>query len=376
MSSLVFKGVVSRAIIASFLFVAPLMPAWSASYPMKGMLAGVDVDTQVDSLLVQRMFDESLLDNSSVECPGNGLNPGNDYLRSVTENYSADVATLVLIQCLIRLPDVRAAQAMFHRELASVRSEEEVQRSAYLDSRAEIYMVLFMPGWAYQSNGHLTGADLRIPRQIVSDAGFENYLVPIPEAGSVSENAAILEAEIRRYGHRKLIIVSASSAGPAVALALGREGADTTPVAAWLNIGGVLRGAPIIDHFQGWTKSWILKIACWVEGWEYGDLKSLSRQESRPRFASLTLPPHITVVNYVGIPFSGDVTSFAENFYPILKKLGPNDGLTLITDALAPGYTIMAIGSDHFVREDPAIDEKTAALLPTLFKLMDIGPAS
>jgi len=49
---------------------------------------------------------------------------------------------------------------------------------------------------------------------------------------------------------------------------------------------------------------------------------------------------------------------------------GPNDGLTLITDALAPGYTSMAIGSDHFVREDPEIDIKTAALLPTLFKLM------
>ena len=375
MCPLGFKAIVFRAFIISFLLVVPLMPAWSTSYPMQGVLAGVEVDTRVDSPLVQRMFDESLLGSSRVECPGPGSIPGNDYLRSVTETYSADVATLVLIQCLTRLPDVQASQAMFHRELASVRRGEDHRHSAYLDSRAEKYLVLFMPGWAYESNGHLTGADLRIPRRIVSDAGFESYLVPIPEAGSVAENAAILEAEIRRYGHRKLIVVSASSAGPAVALALGRGGVDTAPVSAWLNIGGVLRGAPIIDHFQGWTKSWMLKIACWVEGWEYGDLKSLSRQESRPRFARLILPPHITVVNYIGIPFSGDVTSFAENFYPILKKLGPNDGLTLITDALAPGYTIMAIGSDHFVREDPVIDEKTAALLPTLFKLMDLAPA-
>jgi hypothetical protein len=32
----------------------------------------------------------------------------------------------------------------------------------------------------------------------------------------------------------------------------------------------------------------------------------------------------------------------------------------------------MAIGSDHFVREDPEIDNKTAALLSTVFRLIDL----
>jgi hypothetical protein len=50
-----------------------------------------------------------------------------------------------------------------------------------------------------------------------------------------------------------------------------------------------------------------------------------------------------------------------------------NDGLTLITEALAPGYTVMAVGSDHFIREDPDIDMKTAALVPVLLRLIE-GP--
>jgi hypothetical protein len=51
--------------------------------------------------------------------------------------------------------------------------------------------------------------------------------------------------------------------------------------------------------------------------------------------------------------------------------MGPNDGLTLITEALAPGYTVMAVGSDHFIREDPDIDMKTAALVPVLLRLIE-----
>jgi hypothetical protein len=363
---------ISLVLISLALFAMPFESSWSASYALKGELAGIAIDTRVDSPLVQAMFDESQTDSSRISCPGDDPIPSAESLRSVTKSYSPDVATLVLIQCLARIPDIQRSQYLFLQELAAVRRGEDARRRAFLDARARQYLVLFMPGWSYQSNGHITGADLRIPRQILSDAGFENYLVPIPEAGSVSQNAAILADAIERYNHKQIIIVSASSAGPAVALALGENAQRNARVAGWLNIGGVLRGAPIIDYFQPWTKSWLLRIACMVEGWEYSHIRSLSMAESKPRFSALTLPSHITVVNYIGIPFSGDITDFAADFYPILKKLGPNDGLTLITDALAPGYTIMAVGSDHFVREDPEIDLKTAALVPTLFKLMQV----
>jgi hypothetical protein len=36
-----------------------------------------------------------------------------------------------------------------------------------------------------------------------------------------------------------------------------------------------------------------------------------------------------------------------------------------------PGYTIMALGVDHFVANDPEIDLKTMALLPVMFTLID-----
>jgi hypothetical protein len=69
--------------------------------------------------------------------------------------------------------------------------------------------------------------------------------------------------------------------------------------------------------------------------------------------------------------FSGQVSDLGRTFYGLLKEQGPNDGLTLITDALAPGYTIMAVGMDHFVNNDPEIELKTAALLPVMLKLIE-----
>ena len=42
--------------------------------------------------------------------------------------------------------------------------------------------------------------------------------------------------------------------------------------------------------------------------------------------------------------------------------------VTLILDALAPGDTIMALDNDHFVKNDPEINLKTAALVPVLFR--------
>ena len=59
------------------------------------------------------------------------------------------------------------------------------------------------------------------------------------------------------------------------------------------------------------------------------------------------------------------------DLYEILAPLGPNDGLTPIADALAPGYTVLALGSDHFLMEDPDIAGRSVALLTLLLKLIE-----
>lgn len=356
--------------------------AGASTHPAHGILAGIEVDTSVDSEIASQLINASgqrLLDavsrdlNIRLSCDFIQDIPDARSLQKITTDYSTDTATALLIHCLSSIPRIQQSQQLFLSELEDQRRGDATQ-AAFLAAKADEYIVLMVPGWGYQTNAAETGSDLAKPRTIITGLGFETHLVEVEDNGSVEKGAELLVAALMQHFHsgKKIILVSASSGGPTVALALNDAAVATNPLlVGWLNICGVLKGSPVIDAFLPWPKSWLLHAIVFLEGWNYSDLLSLSRSSSEPRFKSFLPPPQLTIVNYIGIPFSGDISDMGSVFYSILKTQGPNDGLTLITDALAPGYTIMAVGIDHFVNNDPEIDLKTAALLPVLLKLIE-----
>jgi hypothetical protein len=217
----------------------------------------------------------------------------------------------------------------------------------------------------------VTGADFAQQRALLDRMGISNHLVAIDPNGSVEENAAVLHAEVRLRSPQaeNLVIVSASSAGPAVALALGTaaDAGDYERVRGWLNLGGILGGMPLIDEYsRGVRRLGLLAFAA-LNGWRMEAIESMSAVRSRERLRHLRLPEHVAVINYIGIPMTGDVSSRVGFFYSSLRSLGPNDGLTLITDPILPGTrTIVALGQDHFFADDPEIESKTIALTSVL----------
>jgi len=53
--------------------------------------------------------------------------------------------------------------------------------------------------------------------------------------------------------------------------------------------------------------------------------------------------------------------------YLMMHSEGPNDGLTLLPDIIAPNSrSILSTTTDHFFAQDREIDNKTLALLATL----------
>lgn len=356
--------------------------ALAPTYPVHATLAGIEVDTYVDSEIAsqlinangQRFLDAVTRDlDKKLSCDSIDALPDTRSLLAITRDYSTDTATALLIQCLSSIPRIRQSQQLFLSELALQRRGDHGQ-AAFLAAKTDEYTVLFVPGWGYQSNAQETGSDLATPRGIIAGLGFENHLVALEDTGSVESNARILVAALDRHlsAGKKIILVSASSGGPTVALALSDPTiANNLQLVGWLNICGVLRGSPVIDAFLSWPNSLLLRAMAFYEGWNYTDLLSLSRGRSKPRYDGFVPPAQLTIVNYIGIPFSGQVSELGRGLYDMLKAQGPNDGLTLIPDALAPGYTIMAVGMDHFVNNDPEIDIKTAALLPALLKLIE-----
>lgn len=349
--------------------------------PVAGELFGETVATTVDSEIA-RYYLEQYLDGkrehremdrkiSALYVESGNPIPSREELRRISRDFSVDFAALFLADRLLRMACNKKLNQSFSRYL---------DKETVVDADPSSYLVLFVPGWDYIETGYLVGSDFAKPRLLATEFGLENYLVELPPTGGVEENAAVLAGAISRHmrSNKKMLIVGASSAGPAIHLALSDRFNGNRPgsIKAWINLGGILQGSPVVDHYRVWYRRWLLSLVAWRKGWDLEAITSMSAKESRRRFAGLRIDPEILVINYLGIPLSGQISRYSRDNYPLLRPEGPNDGLTLLSDAIAPrSLTIVALGSDHFFAEDPRIDEKTVALMKLILDYLEQGKA-
>jgi hypothetical protein len=248
---------------------------------------------------------------------------------------------------------------------------KEAIRSGRVDSAPEIstFIILFAPGWRYKTHPE-TGADFARPRQVLTEMGFETYLIESNDDSSVESNAEIIAREIVRYGKlgKNIMLASSSKAGAEVAAALGErlDAHESRCVRLWVNISGILKGTPLADPVLHWPTRWLVKLSCLVRRVACESVLSMTTPRGEERFRRLRIPEHISVINYIGVPLSGGITERARRGYRKLRHLGPTDGLTLLLDEIVPGSaTVFELGVDHYYA-DPEIDLKTVALTRTV----------
>ena len=342
--------------------------------PVKGRLHDYPILTTVDDerakyylenyLANQR--EESELDREIdlIHKTFEGRLPTREELKKVSDKMSVDFAALVFGNQLLKQKANSQLQIRFLLNLKNVKNK------TVKFSNKDI-LVMIVPGYDYVENGHFTGADFAKPRKSLKRAGYDVHFVAIDPIGSVEENAAVITQSILKNKDRQMAIVGASSAGPAIHLSLGKlvKANDLKNVKAWLNLGGILQGVPVLDKFSSGIKGMLFSLIVWFKDWRMDSFESMYTGISRKRFATLKVPDHIFVINYLGLSLSGDISDFSRDKYLMMRDDGPNDGLTLLPDVIAPdSLSILAPKSYHFFAEDPEIDSKTWALLVTVME--------
>lgn len=352
----------------------------------RGEIGGHSIDTTVDSPIARYYLQrhaagdphDPTLERTlrQVLEPVTATPPAAADLARLSAATSPDLATLHLVRILSSIPENAALEQVFRAHLERVRgmAGDDLGPLGRCVTALELPPVWFVPGWFYETQPG-TGANFFRQRLLLERLGVENRLVPLIENGTVEQNARILAREIRQLASDDaIILVSASKGGPEAAHALGAllTAEEARPVKAWINIGGLLRGSPLADFARSWPIRWLAPLYFWHQGRDPGDsVESLTTERSRARFARETIPEHVALINFAGIPLSGDVSSAAEFGYTRMREGGPNDGLTLIVDELAHGgRTIVQMGLDHYYR-DPELDLKTVALALTV--ITDFG---
>jgi hypothetical protein len=351
--------------------------------PARGAVADFQVETTVDSPIARYYLERQLserpaepeleqqVESASVRI-ADGV-PGHQELASKSQDFSTDLATLFLIDTLAEVPENSRLQAVFEEHLERVRgmAGEGITALRACTDALDLPVVWFVPGWFYETYPG-TGARFDQQRALLERLGVEHRLVPLIENGTIETNAAILAEELRTLdaARDEVMLVSASKGGPEVSHAIGHLLApeETRPVQAWINVGGMLRGTVLADWGTTWPISWLTPLYfAFVERRDPGDsVPSMTTERAEERLALETIPDHVMIINFLGVPLSGHITEPAEFGYNRMRPGGPNDGLTYILDKLAHGgRAIVQIGLDHYYR-DPELDLKTVALALTV----------
>jgi len=278
---------------------------------------------------------------------------------------STDLAALLFIDAVYRHPRNRRFAACMRRMENNRHTPGSDAREALAAVR-ERFIVVLAPGWLYRDQA-TTEADFERTRGVLDAAGIEHVFVATRQDGTVEANARTLAERIAALdpGARRIVLVSASKSGAEVHLAMGRllEAADRDKVAAWINVGGLLHGTPLADHWTGFPHNLAARALMAWQGWSWASLRSLRTQPGRARLAAAELPRDLLVINYIGVPMGSQLTHGAHARYRRLAaEYGPNDGATpLAHAAVEGGITVTEPGVDHyFLRTD--IGRRTLAM--------------
>jgi hypothetical protein len=370
-ASLTFNACVLSAALAAGCAVSP------SGFPVRGALGSQFLETRVDSEVARyylasylsgkrgdrrldARIDGAYQDYSSVL-------PSRNELKRLSEEFSIDFAALYFADRVSNEPMSRRFRQDFEKARDYVRRPISAGGGIRFSEAAEEFEIIFVPGYLYRRHP-ATGADFAAPRATLKQVGFLHYFIDTDEDGPIEANADLVLAALRARSraHRRVIVVSASKSGPEVALALTKLGTlESRRVAAWINIVGTLQGTPLADE-----KLW-QEMEDSIGQVDIAGVESLTTEQSRRRFDHFRIPKHVFVVNYIGIPLMGSVSSLAQSGFQRLRKHGPNDGLSLLSDLIFPGgLTLAELGRDHFLLDDE-IGITTLALTMTIIRWLE-----
>lgn len=277
--------------------------------------------------------------------------------RNSYPEYTYAALTPVVLAQLTREHGVDFATALWYERVRSaephqafIKGVEAVDADAALPPTSARLLVAPAAFWReYPQFGADGAAVLAVARAL----GMDAEMIPTRSTGSVSENARIIRDALEREADGSVVLASLSKGGADVRVALEQGGELRRKVRAWINVCGIIHGSPLVDEMLdgAWWRR--LALRAFLARWraDFGLLREL-RHAPVPR---ATAPAGVFVVNVVACPLSVHTAGAITRRHRQLAAWGPNDGSTLLADAIVDGGVVYPVwGADHYFRTPEA----------------------
>lgn len=215
--------------------------------------------------------------------------------------------------------------------------------------------VVIVPAACYREFPRI-GADGALIREVAAGFGLEVETAPLLSRGPVRANAEILRRFLGEQQRDDLVLVSLSKGGSDLRIALEREPELACRARAWVQICGLIHGSPLVDA-RVRPRSWshlTEKVVMGAAG-AGAALWDLTHAPGSLLSEPAVAPPGLQVINVVACPLAEHVGPRVRRRYQELAPLGPNDGSTLLADAIVrPGWVYPVLGADHYFQTPQA----------------------
>ena len=149
---------------------------------------------------------------------------------------------------------------------------------------------------------------------------------------------------------RSVWLVTLSKGAAEVKLALRDPGPHRDALRAWVNVGGLPNGTPLVDQGYRDPRSWLVAHLLLLSGRAQKGFFYEMFHRTPLLAGPVGVPPDVPTVSVVGFPLSWHLSGTIGRRHAALAPLGPNDGFGLLLDAMVPGAVYPVWGGSHYLR--------------------------
>ena len=269
-----------------------------------------------------------------------------DVLRTLSKSEGIDFATALLYD--------QIAGSSMHGPFIRRMEQLKQQRDQILPVLNATVAVV--PG-AFYIEYPETGADGRVIRDEAQRYGCRADLIPTPSLGSPAENGRVICDWLTTQSHDTIVLISLSKGGADVKTALAESDAEGAfqNVVAWVNLGGILDGSPMVNWlFSRKLLTLIYQGIFWLRGRDFRFVRELDRRPDSSLDFELRVPNHLRVIHVAGFPLRRHMSSpRARRWHRRLSTMGPNDSSIVLSDLCTlPGLIFPVWGTDHYLQSN------------------------